>query len=314
MLGDAHAHREALEAVIAAAAARGADQLWSLGDMIGGGPDPERAVTLTREHCAVALLGNHDYGATSADPARFGEPGSPGRRSIELARRRLAEPDVDWLRSRRPAARREGVQCWHGSPRNPVREYVGVSNAGACLAVQRAQLGFVGHTHVPAAWRATAGGGARRVPVHPGEPLDVSTGTWLLNPGAVGAPVPSRLGWWDALADQAPAGAFWLLADLAARTVTWHRAPFDPGPARARARALGLDGSELGPWEQEVPSGTRGVVQSAPAALSRPTSGGLPQPGPSGGKGRLTSRRDGPSSIVPSFGPLGSRNGGWRRR
>src|ERR687885_159161 len=77
VFADAHAHAEALEAVVAAADASGAEQLWSLGDMVGGGPDPEHVVALTRERCAVALLGNHDYGATGAvDPQRFGEPGS----------------------------------------------------------------------------------------------------------------------------------------------------------------------------------------------------------------------------------------------
>jgi hypothetical protein len=71
--------------------------------------------------------------------------------------------------------------------------------------------------------------------------LDISTGKWLLNAGAVGAPVPSRLGWWDALEVQAAAGAFWLLLDLEARTATWRRAPYDPAPARTAARALTLD-------------------------------------------------------------------------
>jgi hypothetical protein len=161
-------------------------------------------------------------------------------RSIELARERLAGADIEWLRSRRPAARREGVQCWHGGPRNAVHEYVGASNAGACLAVQRAPLGLVGHTHDPAAWQQTPRG-ARRVRITPGEPLDVSAGKWLLNPGAVGAPAPSRLGWWDALDMQAADGAFWLLLDLAEGIATWRRAPYEPAAARARARALGLD-------------------------------------------------------------------------
>jgi predicted phosphodiesterase len=242
VFGDQHAHADALDAVIAAAERSGAEQLWSLGDMIGRGPDPERVVALTRECCRVALMGNHDYGATgSADPLRFGDPGSAAVRSIELARDRLAGDDIEWMRSRRPAARRDGVQCWHGGPRNPVHEYVGSSNAAACLAVQRAELGLVGHTHVAAAWRATPGGGAKAAPIRPGEPLDISTGKWLLNPGAVGAPAPTRLGWWNALDAQAAEGAFWLLLDLGERTATWRRAPYDPAPARGRARALGLD-------------------------------------------------------------------------
>jgi predicted phosphodiesterase len=193
--GDAHAHAEAFDAVIGAAEAFGVDALWSLGDMIGRGPDPEHVVARTRERCAVALMGNHDYGATgSAEPTRFGEPGSPAVRSIEIARERLSGSEVEWMRSRKPAARRGDVQCWHGGPRNAVHEYVGASNAAACLEVQRAALGLVGHTHVAAAWRQTPRG-ASAVKIRVGEPLDLSGGKWLLNPGAVGAPAPTRLGW-----------------------------------------------------------------------------------------------------------------------
>jgi predicted phosphodiesterase len=242
VFGDVHAHAEALEAVIRAAAASGASELWSLGDMVGGGPDPERAVALTRDCCTVALVGNHDYGATgSVDLDRLGEPGSAGMRSIELAREQLSPESMAWLRSRKPAARRNGVQCWHGGPRNAVWEFVGPTNAAACLAAQRASLGVVGHTHVADAWLQMRGRGARRVKVRPDEPLDIADGKWLLNPGAAGAPAPSRLDWWDALDDQAADGAFWLLLDLALRTATWRRAPYVPAPARARARAFGLD-------------------------------------------------------------------------
>ena len=49
VFGDVHAHAEALDAVLAAA--DGVDELWSLGDMIGGGPDPAYVVARTRERC-----------------------------------------------------------------------------------------------------------------------------------------------------------------------------------------------------------------------------------------------------------------------
>jgi hypothetical protein len=242
--------------VIRAADRAGAEQLWSLGDMVGGGPDPEKTVALTRERCSVALVGNHDYGATgSVDASRLGDV---AERSIELARERLSEDDLAWLRSRRPAARRGGVQCWHGSPRQPVWEFVGRGNAGACLAAQKASLGLVAHTHLAAAWQAEPGGRARQVKFTLGEPLDITYGKWLLNPGAVGAPAPSRLGWWAGL--DAQAAAFWLELDLARGTATWHRAPFDPAPARERARALGL----MPRREPPSPAGTRSPRPARP--------------------------------------------------
>jgi len=158
VLADAHAHAEALEAVIVAADAAGAEQLWSLGDMIGSGPDPGHVVALTRERCWVALMGNHDYFATGAvEASRLGAAAS-----LELARAQIAASDLEWMRKRRPAARRDGVQCWHGGPRNPVWEYVTASNAGACLAAQKADIGLVGHTHLAAAFVQTPRG-ARRV-------------------------------------------------------------------------------------------------------------------------------------------------------
>src|SRR4051794_19490155 len=243
VFGDVHAHAEALDPVLHAAEEHGADELWSLGDMIGRGPDPEHVVAHTRERCRVALMGNHDYVATgAAEPARFGEPGSPAVRSLELARDRLQSADLDWMRSRKPAARREGVQCWHGGPRNAVHEYVGKSNAAACLGVQRAPLGLVAHTHLAAAWRQTPRGAAlTRIRV--GEPIHLD-GKWLLNPGAVGAPVPPRVGWFADLDRQAADGAFWLQLDLDEHTATWRRAPYDPAPARRRARALGIDDAQ----------------------------------------------------------------------
>jgi predicted phosphodiesterase len=219
VFGDAHAHAEALDAVLAAADRARVDALWSLGDMIGGGPDPAYVVRTTRERCALALMGNHDYAATGAvDPSRLGN----ATRSLELACEQLSEDDLAWMRRRRPAARREGVQCWHGGPRNPVWEFVGPANAEACLAVQRADLGLVAHTHVAAAFTP----GRRRVPIVPDEPLDLARGKWLLNPGAVCAP--------EGLAS-------WLELDLERRTATWRRAAYDPLPARERARARGLE-------------------------------------------------------------------------
>jgi predicted phosphodiesterase len=243
VFADVHAHGDALEAVMRAAVAAEVREVWSLGDMVGSGPDPVRVVELIRRYCAVALVGNHDHGVTRLrSPTAFGPPDSPGRRSLELAAAALeASGDLDWLRSRRPAARRHGVQCWHGSPRHPVREYVTAANAEACLERQRAPIGVVGHTHEPAAWRLRRGGGVDQVPIVADRPQDVSEGRWLLNPGAVGAAFPVLGGWWEALEAHARAGAWWLELDLDARTAIWRRAAFDPAPARGRARALGLD-------------------------------------------------------------------------
>ena len=242
VFGDVHGHGDALDAVLRAAVDAGVDELWSLGDLVGSGPDPAHVVGMVRRYCRVALAGNHDHGATvTADPARFGPPGSAAHGSLELAAAELAAAgDLDWLRARRPAARRRGVQCWHASPRDPVREYVTAANVAACLARQREDLGLVGHTHAAAAWRARPDGTAAQARIEVDRPLDLAGAKWLLNPGAAGAAFPVRGGWWSAMDAHARAGAWWLELDLDARAATWRRSPFDPRPALRRARALGL--------------------------------------------------------------------------
>jgi predicted phosphodiesterase len=242
VFSDVHAHADALDAVLRAAVEADVRELWSLGDMVGTGPDPARVVAAIRAYCTVALVGNHDYGVVKPmDPASTGRLDPATRRSIELAARALgASGDLDW-RARKPAARRPGVQCWHASPRNAVHEYVGAANVAACLRRQRAPVGLIGHTHAPAAWEARPGGSVRPVRVRPGEALDLSGSKWLLNPGAVGAPIPSAGDWWQAMEAHARAGAWWLELDVDARLATWRRAAFDPEPARERARAAGLD-------------------------------------------------------------------------
>jgi len=219
--GDVHANADALEAVFRAAVDAGVDELWSLGDMLGSGPDGARVVALVRAYCRVALIGNHDRDEKAAAAlAGF-------------------DDDLAWVRSRRPAARRAGVQCWHGSPRHPVHEYVTAANAGECLRRQRSAVGLVGHTHDPAAWRARPDGGADRRAVLPGERLDLAGDKWLLNPGAVGAPFPVRGEFWAAMEAHGRAGAWWLELDLDGLVATWRRAPFDPAPVTERARAAG---------------------------------------------------------------------------
>ena len=207
-----HACSEALEAVLAAA--DGVDELWSLGDMVGTGPDPVEVVARVRAECRVALLGNHDYLALRDSPANA---------SIEHARAALDDDALAWMRSRKPASRwGEAIQMWHGGPHNAVHEFVGPRNAAACLELQRAPLGLVGHTHVPAAFSDRFRRAAR---ITVGEPLDIRAGKWLLNPGAVFMPTGI---------------ASWLELDLRAGTATWMETAFDPAPAAERARRLGF--------------------------------------------------------------------------
>ena len=129
VISDLHSNREALEAVFADIHRRGDVDLICLGDVIGYGPDPEFCVDLVRGHARWCLMGNHDE-------ALFREANDfnpHARGAIEYTRKRLkphwwSSSDCrarwKWLREL-PLRMEEGRFLFvHGSPRDPVREYV----------------------------------------------------------------------------------------------------------------------------------------------------------------------------------------------
>src|SRR6476619_1810238 len=57
---DIHGNKQAFQAVIDAAEAEGAEELWCLGELVGYGAEPDACVALADAHCAICLAGNHD--------------------------------------------------------------------------------------------------------------------------------------------------------------------------------------------------------------------------------------------------------------
>jgi len=60
ILSDVHGNLPALEAVIADAQKRNADQFWNLGDFLGYGPYVNEVVDLLFETCSAQVIGNYD--------------------------------------------------------------------------------------------------------------------------------------------------------------------------------------------------------------------------------------------------------------
>jgi len=160
IISDLHSNREALEAVFADIARRGVSDLVCLGDVVGYGPDPEFCVDLVRGHAHWCLMGNHDE-ALFRDASDF-NPHARG--AIEWTRRRMlphwwnsSEKKARWRWLRQlPLQRTEGRFFFvHGSPRDPVREYVlstdGILNPDKLRSIFAAvdEIGVAGHTHQP---------------------------------------------------------------------------------------------------------------------------------------------------------------------
>ena len=121
------------------------------------------------------------------------------------------------------------VPLYHGSPRDPVWEYVTeVAQARAALEDRRVPLTLIGHTHVPFAWRLTTDGAIETVGVPADGRLALDEGRWLVNPGSVGQP------------RDADARAAWALYDPDAGAIEFRRTPYDVAAAQNAILEAGL--------------------------------------------------------------------------
>ncbi len=226
VVSDIHGNLHALEAVLADISDAGVDEVWCLGDVVGYGPRPNECCALVREHASLALCGNHDLAAVGRlDVAEFsGDAAAAARWTASV----LEAGHRAWLAELEPTAERAGVELYHGSPRDPVWEYVLSEDVALlCLLETEASLVLVGHSHVALAvsWDgATLAGGAAAA----GTELDLAASRLLVNPGSVGQP-----------RDGDPRAA-WLLLDTAPARATFRRVTYDIARTQAEIRELGL--------------------------------------------------------------------------
>ncbi len=230
VLSDIHANRHALEAVLADVAATAAREIWCLGDVVGYGADPNDCVDLVRGSATVCLAGNHDLGVTGEIPL---DEFSPGAAMAARWTQEVIDPDrLDWLTGLEPRGAREDTALFHGSPRDPVWEYVlSALLADLCFDAFDERIGLLGHSHVACSFTRPEGEPATGSSRRADDSADVAAGRWLLNPGSVGQP-----------RDGDPRAA-WLLLDLSAASASWRRTTYDVDGAATAIRAARLPDS-----------------------------------------------------------------------
>ena len=177
IISDLHGNAPALEAALADARERGARRFVCLGDVIGYGARPRHNLDWVMRLCVpepdppedfpslapgLCLQGNHEYALLNS-----AEDFNPrARAAIDWTREDLSQGDDkerryaywDFLGSLEPLAEDEVAMFAHGSPRDPVREYMlprditDDAKMRANWERLRRPVCFVGHSHVPAVY------------------------------------------------------------------------------------------------------------------------------------------------------------------
>ena len=226
VISDVHGNARALEAVLAALEHAGTDTLWCLGDTVGYGARPNECCALVESAADLALAGNHDL--VVAGVLGIAEFSHDAAAAARWSREHLGAAARAWLSGLEPQAEAEGIELYHGSPRDPVWEYV-LSEyvAVAALEATSSPAVLVGHSHVAHAL-AVAGCDVVGGLAPAGSSVSFADRRWLLNPGSVGQP-----------RDGDPRAAY-IVLDLDQRVAEFHRVDYDVAGTQSEIREAGL--------------------------------------------------------------------------
>jgi predicted phosphodiesterase len=227
LISDIHGNLPALEAVLSAIEKQSVDAIWCLGDLIGYGAQPNECVDLTSRSVELCLIGNHDLVVIDRLDITDFSPNAAA--AAEWTKHQLTQDARGYLEKLAPTHEQGPIGLFHGSPRDPVWEYVLSSIAADdCFDAMDARVGAVGHSHVALAFWREGDGPTAGAQSEDGVQLDMSSGRWLLNPGSVGQP-----------RDGDPR-ASWVVLELGSWQTTWHRTEYDIDTAAGAIRAAGL--------------------------------------------------------------------------
>ncbi len=147
VLSDIHGNLDALEAVLKDAGR--VDAVWCLGDVVGYGPEPRECLQrIANLPHLICVQGNHDAAVTGKlDLYAFNREAIL---SIQWTRAQLSTGDIEWLAGLPEKVEVEDITITHGSPRNPIWEYLlDLSTVQVNFEHFATPFCFVGHTHIP---------------------------------------------------------------------------------------------------------------------------------------------------------------------
>jgi diadenosine tetraphosphatase ApaH/serine/threonine PP2A family protein phosphatase len=223
IISDIHANLTAFETVLNDAKGEW-EYVWCLGDVVGYGPDPNECCELLRTLPHLCLAGNHDWAALGRLDARTFN--ADARKAVMWTTETLKKDNIAYLEALPTTFVIGTYTLAHGSPREPVWEYI-LEPLIAAINFPHFETPYclVGHTHQPVIYEQINEGGETEA--HQPRyrmPLQLNGRRQIINPGSVGQP-----------RDANPDAAYAIL-DVEKHTFEHRRVAYDIAAVQTRMR------------------------------------------------------------------------------
>ncbi len=188
IIADIHANLAAFRAVLDHIERRGGvEEIWCLGDVVGYGPDPCQCIELLRQYNHVCIAGNHDWAAIGR--AALSEFNPDAAIACRWTAQQLNPEDIKYLESLPEVIQKEEFTLVHGSPRQPIWEYlISVGSAKENFAYFQSQFCLIGHSHMPMVFKYGETDTCSFSQFTPNIGLALGKSRLIINPGGVGQP------------------------------------------------------------------------------------------------------------------------------
>ena len=148
ILSDIHGNATALEAVLKDIDACFVDNVLSLGDNIGYGPEPEKVIRILISRKIPSVTGNHELGVTRPNFLPLFNP--VARKSIEMTLDMLSEDSIAQIKQFPNVIVKKDLRFVHGFPPDSPTKYLFEltdEEIQHSLSQMMERYCFIGHTH-----------------------------------------------------------------------------------------------------------------------------------------------------------------------
>jgi len=235
VVADIHSNFNALEAVLTDIKEKGADDIVSLGDNVGYGPQPEEVVQRLLSKNVQSIQGNHEY--AMVNPAYFKKLNPIPQRSLEITLKMLSKQSHSFCTGLSRILIKYGARFVHGCPPKSPTSYlfrVSKKKLSKLFSSYPEHICFFGHTHTPAMFDNVSDPDKCDEIEFNVYQLD-SDKRYLINPGSVGQPR-------DGINNKAK----YLIWDTSLNTITFKAVSYDVMDTVNKLRNLGFPAFNAG--------------------------------------------------------------------